>query len=125
MDRDVVRLRYSLSIGTAKLIPIDLCLPTIRYQAEQKDNSRIDPGICCQVVSTSELHGLCFLLYSIANKTFDPKKDMSGFYDFFPRCKDKKLYGRKVAIFPPQRISVAKPYLWEIREGKKNLKTFP
>ncbi len=46
MNRNTVRFGYSLPIGAAKLIPIDLSLPAVRCQAEQKDNNRIDTGLC-------------------------------------------------------------------------------
>jgi hypothetical protein len=46
MNRNAIRFRHSLSIGAAKLIPVDISLLAVRYQVEHKNKNRIDTGVC-------------------------------------------------------------------------------
>jgi hypothetical protein len=67
MNRNAVRFGYPLSIGAAKLIPVNLSSPAVCYQAERKDNDRADTGLCRCLVFIFGLYGLSFLLFDISH----------------------------------------------------------
>ncbi len=67
MNRNAARFGYPLSVGAAKLIPVNLSSPAVCYQAERKDNDRADTGLCRCLVFIFGLYGLSFLLFDISH----------------------------------------------------------
>ena len=76
MSRNAVCLDYSLTIGTAKLIPVNLSFFAVCYQIERKDNDCADTGLCDCLVFLFGFYGLSFLLFDIShmNKLGDTPK---------------------------------------------------
>ena len=100
MNWNAICLGHSLSIGAAKLTPVDLSLLAACYQVEQKDNNRIDASVCRYVVSTSELDGLCFRWYSMVKKHSTRKTTCPDFPVFSGCVKGKAL--RTFIVFRQQ-----------------------